>query len=192
MQQLGAVRGVHHFGVEHQAVEAAGIVGEGGEGGAFGGADRAEAGRQGDDAVAVAHPHLVPAAFWPDAFEQGAIVFHIHEGAAEFAVVGAGDLAAELFAQGHLAVADAEHRHPGGEHALRGARGIAVWHAGRAAGQDDGFWRVGGDAFRGGVIGEDFAIDPAFAHAAGDELGHLAAEIENQNAVCGIGHGGTS
>ena len=39
----------------------------------------------------------------------------IEEGAAEFAVVAALDLAAELHAHGLLAVADAEHRHAGVE-----------------------------------------------------------------------------
>ena len=29
----------------------------------------------------------------------------------------------------------------------------------------------------------DLAIDPALAHAARDQLGHLAAEIEDQDAV---------
>ena len=93
-QQLRAVRGVHHLRVEHQAVKAAGIVGEGGEGGTLAGADCAEAGRQADHPVAMAHPHLLAPALLPDAVEQGAIVLHVDEGAAELAVVGAFDLAA--------------------------------------------------------------------------------------------------
>ena len=33
------------------------------------------------------------------------------------------------------------------------------------------------------VNGQDLAIDTALAHAAGDQLGELAAEIENEHAV---------
>ena len=33
------------------------------------------------------------------------------------------------------------------------------------------------------VEGMDLAIDPALAHPAGDQLGHLAAEIDDQDAV---------
>ena len=29
----------------------------------------------------------------------------------------------------------------------------------------------------------NFTVDVGFAHAAGDELGHLAAEVENEDAV---------
>ena len=33
------------------------------------------------------------------------------------------------------------------------------------------------------VIGPDLAVDAGFAQAPGDELGHLAAEIEDEDAV---------
>jgi hypothetical protein len=43
------------------------------------------------------------------------------------------------------------------------------------------------DFFEGGVAGEDFGIDLLVADAAGNELGVLAAEIENDDAAAG-GH----
>ncbi|MGY4418077.1 hypothetical protein ACVWY2_000502 [Bradyrhizobium sp. JR6.1] len=47
---------------------------------------------------------------WPQTpSEQLAVGLHLDIGAAEFAVMPAFDLAAELSGQGHLAVADAEH-----------------------------------------------------------------------------------
>ncbi len=84
---------------------------------------RRKAGRQAGDAVAVAHPHDVALARLPHAVEQRALGADGDLGAAEFAVVAAFDLAAELFGHGHLAVADAEHRHAGIEDRLRRARG---------------------------------------------------------------------
>jgi len=50
---------------------------------------------------------------------------------------------------------------------------------------------VGGDAGRVGREGEYFAVDTGLAQAAGDELGDLAAEIQDENAVvvCCVFHG---
>ena len=112
-QQLRAVRRVHHLGMELHAVEAAAVVGDGGEGRALAGGHHAEAGRQAGHPVAMAHPHLLARARRPDAVEQGAGRRHVEIGAAELAVLGALHLAAELGAHGLLAVADAEHRHAG-------------------------------------------------------------------------------
>ena len=78
-------------------------------------------------------------------------------GAAEFAVVAAFDLAAELLGHGHLAVADAEHRHAGSEDRLRRAGAALVGHRGRAAGEDHrlGLQRgEGGSALWNGAISQ--------------------------------------
>jgi hypothetical protein len=58
-------------------------------------------------------------------------------GPAELAVMAALDLAAEGRADGLLAVADAQHRHPDLEDRRIGAGGLLLGGAGRAAGQDD-------------------------------------------------------
>ncbi len=133
--------------------------------------------------VAVAHPHLLAGADAPGALEQRAILGDLDMGAAEFADLGALHGAAELRAHHHLAVADAEHRHPGGEHEVRRARRAGIRHAGRAAGQDDAVGAEGSETGGLRVEGQNLAIDAAFADAAGDELGDLAAEIEDQNLL---------
>ena len=97
--------------------------------------------------------------------------------------VPAFDLAAERGHHGLLAIADAEHRHAGIEHRLRRLRRARLMHAGRPAGEDDG--PAAGPAERrlGLVERHDFGIDAGLAHPPRDELGHLAAEIDDQHAV---------
>ena len=84
-------------------------------------------GRQLDDLVAVAHPHLLARAGLEHALEQGAAVLHVDERAAELAVMADLDLAAELGADGLHAVADAEDRHAQLEHRRGRARRPASW-----------------------------------------------------------------
>ena len=104
-------------------------------------------------------------------------------GAAEFAVVAAFDLAAELFGHGHLAVADAEHRHAGREDRLRRAGAALVGHRGRAAGEDHRLGPQRREGALGALERRDLAIDPRLAHPPGDELGHLRAEVDDQQLV---------
>ncbi len=111
LDQPGAVRGVHHLGVELDAVEAARIVGDGGEGGALGDGDGPEARRQRRHPVAVAHPDGGAAPLRPDALEQAAVVDNLDAGAAELTRMAGLDPAAELGDHRLLAVADAEDRH---------------------------------------------------------------------------------
>ena len=61
-------------------------------------------------------------------FEQLARGFDLDIGAAEFAMMAALDLAAELGGHGHLAVADAEHGNAGIENGLRRARRARLVH----------------------------------------------------------------
>ena len=110
----------------------------------------------------------------------------IDEGAAELAMVGALDLAAELLADRLLAVADAEHRHVQLEHDARRLRRLAFIDRGRAAGEDDALGAEVGDALGIGVEGQDLAIDAGLADAARDELRELGTEIEDQDT---FGHG---
>ena len=69
---LRAVGRVDDLGMEHQAVVAALLVGDEGEGRVLGSRDAGETGRQAGDAVAVAHPHDVALAGLPHAVEQRA------------------------------------------------------------------------------------------------------------------------
>ena len=63
-----------------------------------------------------------------------------------------------------------------------------VMNAGRPAGKDDAFRMACQNVLKGRTPGNDFGIDMAFADAAGDELGILAAEIEDQDLLV-AGHG---
>src|SRR5258708_18587214 len=136
-QQRRAMRRVHDFGMEHCAIETPLVVSDRGEGCALAHRDGAEAGWQHLDAVSMAHPDLLAAAFGPEPLEQRAAVDDIDEGAAELAVIGGLDAAAELCAHRLLAVADAEHRNTELEHALWRLGRSRLVHRGRAPRQDD-------------------------------------------------------
>ena len=128
----------------------------------------------------------------PDAVEQRAVLLDLEEGAAEFAVVPAFDLAAELDAHRLLAVADAEHRNAGLEDDLRRARAADLDGRGRAAGKDDRLRLDALEGFVGRLERHDLGIDAGLAHAPGDQLRDLAAEIDDEDGVGMSGgfHGG--
>ena len=114
--------------------------------------------------------------------------FHLDIGAAEFAVMAALDLTAELGGHGHLAIADAEHGNAGIEDRLRRAGRACLVHRFRAAGEDHRF-RL--HLLEGGfrlLERHDLGIDALLAHPARDQLRHLTAEIDNQNLVMRRGH----
>ena len=182
-EQRRAGRRVHHLGVELHAVETARIVGDRRKRRAGRDADGAEAGRQPRDAVAMAHPYRSLLADLEHAFEQRRLVDDLQLGAAEFAGMPAFDHPAEGSHHGLLAIADAEHRYAGIEQRLRRARRARLVHAGRPAGEDDGAGLAFGQRGFGLVVRHDLRIDTRLAHAPGDELRHLAAEIDDQHAV---------
>lgn len=55
--------------------------------------------------------------------------------------------------------------------------------AGRATRQNNATWIEFADLFVCRREGPDFAVNAAFAHAAGDKLRYLASEIQNEDAV---------
>ena len=183
-------RGVRHLGVELHPIEPPRLVGDDGVGGARRGGDHLEAGRHGGDLVAVAHPHRLFVADVAEAGQQGRLPGDADLGAAELAGVAALHRPAQLRAHGHLAVAYPQHRHAQREDGGRRGRALGLVGAGRAAGEDH---RLGGEALQHGrhfVVGVDLAVDPALAHPPGDQLGDLAAEIDDQHAlVVGLRHG---
>ena len=180
---LRAVFGVMHFGVELQGVDAAFVAAHGGhvEGGGAAGHD--EAGRRRLHLVAVGHPHAGAFAFGEggNAVPQGAVGHLFKVGGAVFAGFGLGEHAAELVGEKLHAVADAEHRHAEFKQALVEAGSVLFAHAGGAAGKNDGVGMHGGHGLGGGDAGMNFGIDSGLAHAAGDELGDLGAEVENDD-----------
>ncbi len=153
------------------------------------GAGGGKAFRQLGDAVAVAHPHRIALADFPDAFGQQRRLRHLDFGAAEFAVMAGFDLAAELLRHGLLAVADAEHRHAGLIDRRRCERRILVEHGSRAAGENHALRLHLAQRRFGFLERHDLAIDALLAHAPRDQLRHLRAEIDDQNLVVSC-HGG--
>jgi hypothetical protein len=130
----------------------------------------------------------MPFAQTPRRIEQPARRLHLDIGAAEFAVMAALDGAAELGGHGHLAVADAEHRHAGIEDRLRRARRAGLMHRFRAAGQDHRLrLHLKECGFRL-LERHDLGIDALLAHPPRDQLRHLTAEIDDQNLVMRRGH----
>ena len=184
--QRRPARRVRHLGVELHRVEPALLVGDGRERGALGHRHHLEAGGELRDAVAVAHPHGVGGALAPHALEQGRIGGDLHLGAAELAVVAALHAAAELCHHGLLAVADAEHRQAGLEHPVRRPGGAKFRHAGRSAREDH---RLRPQPLQGilrPVERHDLGVHPLLAHPPRNQLGDLAAEVDDED---GVGHG---
>ncbi len=184
-QQRGALRRVHDLEMELRGVEFALVVGDQRDRRIRRGADHAKAFRQFRHAVAVAHPDRIFLALLPHALEQRRVLGHRHFGAAEFAVMPALHLAAELMRHRLLAVADAEHRHAGLEDRHRRERRARLEHRGRSAGQDHGLRLHRGEGFLRLLIRHDLGIDLFLAHPPRDQLGHLRAEIDDQNFVVG-------
>ena len=159
--ELRAVRRMHDLEVELHAVEAALLVGDGGEGRVLRLADDLEAGREPRHAVAMAHPDLMAPADRPDPVEERARRHDLEVGAAEFAVVAGLDLAPELLGQKLLAVADGEDRNSRLEDRLRRARRARLRHRAGPAREDHGLRSGLGEGFRGPLERRDLAIDPA-------------------------------
>ena len=96
-------------------------------------------------------------------------------------MVGADDLTAQLVADQHFAVADAEDWQSEPEHQFRRPGRLLAINRGRTAGQDDRGRPEGADPFLAHIERQDLAVDTAFPNPAGDQLCDLAAEIQDQD-----------
>ncbi len=183
-----ALFGVGHFRVELHAVVAALVAEHAGDRAARGAGEDVEVFRHLGDLVTVAHPHVeaeqavgVDVVF--DAVQQAALADDVDAGIAELAQVGTLDLASQLLGHGLHAVADTEHRHAKIEHRLRAARAVGLVHRLRSAGKDHALRRECADRLIVHVERMKLAVHADLAHAAGDQLGVLGAEVEDQDAV---------
>jgi hypothetical protein len=182
-EQLGAVGRMHHFGMEHRRVVAARLIRRDGEGRVLRGGDDFETLGQLGDAIAVAHPDRIVAADIPEACEERARLLDLDIGATELRGMSALDRAAELGCERLLAVADAEDRNTAIEHRLRRPGAAFRRHRSGAAREDHAFRLHLFEGVASVLEGMDFAIDPGFTDAARDQLRHLAAEIDDEDAV---------
>jgi hypothetical protein len=169
---------VVHFGVELHSVKPPGRVPDRPAGAGVTVADHFEARRQAFHPVAVAHPHLLLLAH---TIKQ---VFEIGDGKGFMAVFpadGRGHLAAQEMVQELDAVADAQDRHPESEELRVDAGGIPVVDAAGPPRQDDALGRKLFDAIKGHDVGVDFAVDFQLPDPAGNELGVLGAEVQDEH-----------
>ena len=109
-------------------------------------------------------------------------VLRLHLRIAEFALVAGLHFTAQMVRHKLHAVADAEHRYAQVEQSRVGLV-FAVVHGIWAAGKDDAFGVEGLDVGQRHVVGVQLAIHMGFAHAAGDELGDLRTEVEDEDFV---------
>ena len=135
------------------------------------------------------HPDAL---FMPDGSETGeerAVGRDRDVGAAKLAFLGSLNLAAELGAHGLLAIANPQHRDTAGEDRGIGLRRIVPMGRMRRARQDNRLGRIGVDeGLVGAVIGMDFAEDAALAQTPRDQLGDLAAKVDDEGFFVLIVH----
>ncbi|MNH13722.1 hypothetical protein D3C79_733030 [compost metagenome] len=191
-EQTGTLTGVGHFRVELHAVEFLLFAGHGRMGAGGGLRDRGEAGRDLGHLVTVAHPDVQQGVAVGgdgvfDVAQQGAgltgLTQHFDLGITKLTFGGRLHLATELLGHGLHAVADAEHRHAGVEHVLGGAGAAGLGHGLGAAGEDDAVGIEFADLRFGHIPGPQFAVDTDLTDTAGDKLGVLGTEIQDQDTV---------
>ena len=189
--QACAVGRVHHLGVKHRRIDAPALIGRDRERRVLARRLDCEAVGQARDAVAVAHPHGIALAHVPHAVEQRALFLDQDVGAAELRRVPALDLAAELHGRRLLAVADRENGQAGIEDRLRCARRAVRRHGGWSSRENDGLGLEPRQRLLGTVERHDLGVDALLAHAPRDELGHLAAEVDDEDGIgAAARHGG--
>ena len=181
-EQLGAARGVHHFGVELNRVDASRIVGERGHGAIRRLSDVGKAFRQRLDVITVGHPHIERFTFF-DAGKQRRVAHRGDDRAAVFALGRRANIAAEQLGGQLRAVANAEHRN---------TEFVDFWRNRRRAFVVDRRWttrehhadgRQRAQFFHADVERVDLAVHLLLANAAGDELGVLRSKIEDDDGL---------
>jgi hypothetical protein len=134
----------------------------------------------------VTHPHIeqtvaIGVGAILDTFKQSTVAACANLRVSEFAGKPILDRTAQLRRHGLHSVADAEHRDSRRPYACRCPRRFTVDDAVRASRKNDPRRRELADERLRYVERMDFTIHVQLAHAAGDELSVLRAEIENQD-----------
>ena len=133
--------------------------------------------------VAMAHPHGVALALFPQPFEQRAIARYLDSGPPELAFRARFHGAAKLFAERLLPVADAKDRHPGIKHLLWRTRGVGPRYRAWPAGQDDAARTCIKHPARRRCAGKYLRVDAGLAKPPCYELGDLRAKIYDEYRI---------
>ncbi len=172
---------VHHLGMPLHAIQPAFVVLEGSDRGTR--ALRGDAGSGGRlrDRVTVRHPDRLGRRLTT---EKGACrVSDAGAGVAVLAHPCLGDLSAEGGRHGLEAVADTQHGHPGLDQFSVQRRCTVSVHRRRSTGEQNGR-RLLGQHLRGRHgVRHDLAVSTGLAHPAGDQLGVLGAEVNDEDGM---------
>ena len=178
-ENLLTVVGVFDLRVELHAVDMRLFVCERGDGAQRGLRVAAEILGHFDHAVGVAHQHLRVGYVKKEG--EGGVELGVQR--AVFALFAGCDAATQLVRQKLHAVADAQNRYAKAKNLVLAVRRAFFIYAVRPAGEDQADGRHFLYARRGGGAGQNDRIHAELAHAPGDELLILAAEIEDDNRL---------
>jgi len=187
-QDTPALAGMGDFGVKLHAVETARIVGHARNRCRVGAGHQRKALGQIDDTITVAHPDIQQAvAFLAgvvfDIGQQARVAAGPHLRVAIFVVVGILHPAAQLRRHGLHTVADTQHRYAQFEHQGGSDRRAAAGDTFRTAGEDHAVRVKHPHVVVAHIPGMDFAVDADLSHPAGDQLGVLRTEVQDQDSV---------
>ncbi len=130
----------------------------------------------------MAHPHVLGEG---EVGEEHRLARGLHLGLAVLGLAGvdhrpAGEVGEEL-----MAVADAEDGNPGLDDAGIDPVGVGGVHRGRSPGEDEPGGTPGPHLGGGDVTSHDLRVDVGLPHPAGDQLGVLGPEVDDQDRLPG-------
>ncbi len=176
-----ALQSMFDFGMKLQTEKAAPGVGCRRDGRVGGSRRRHETGGQSGDRIPVAHPNL---GVLRNILKQISAVQLFEFGKTIFPFLGLLHFAPQRIHHKLHAVTDAQNGNIQAEYALVHAWAVAFINARRSPGQDDSLRRQLLNLFHGEGRRLDDTINPALAHATGNQLIELRPEINDEN------HGG--
>ena len=178
LQHGGTFRCVNYFRMELYAEETAGFISHGCGRREIGMTGETKAGGHIGHCIAVAHPY---SGLFGNAFKEGAAAVAIKISMAVFMLFRLRYFAAQFLSHELHAVADAQNRYSCFEHAGIHLGCIFCIDTGWTAGENNALRILGKDFLSALVVWQDFAVNAAFADTPCDELGVLAAKVNNHN-----------
>lgn len=176
--QHGSFLGMGHFRMELHAADLLILVDHGGNGAVVRFRDHPETGRAGTDLPGMAHPAVGRRLHTA---EEAGLFLHPDRDTAVFPFFGFFNSTAQEQGSQLHAVADSQHRDSCFIQGRINPGRVNVMDAGGTAGKDDALGIAGQDVRQGHIPRDNLGIDMAFANAAGNQLGILAAEVQDED-----------